>query len=105
MPFDIGIPELILIFVMVLVVFGPQKIPELARELGKFVADVRRVGGEFTRELTGEMNAPSQSPARRMCPRCATPNPIGNYFCFQCGMNLVEAKPNPPAEVPPPSNA
>ena len=69
MPFDIGVPELILIFVVVLMVFGPGKIPEFARTLGKLVADVRRVGNEFTRELTGEINAPPQSPARRVCPR------------------------------------
>ncbi len=88
MPFDIGIPELILIFVVVLMVFGPGKIPEIARNLGKAVAEVRRVGSDFTRELTGETAPPS--PPRRICSRCASPNPVGNYFCFQCGMNLTE---------------
>ena len=95
MPFDIGIPELVLIFMVVLMVFGPGKIPELARSLGSFVADIRRMGGEFTKELTGETNQ-IQSPARRVCPRCATPNPIGNYFCFQCGMSLTEPKTEEP---------
>src|SRR5438046_8492911 len=96
MPFDIGVPELILIFVVVLMVFGPDKIPEVARQMGKVVAEVKRMGNDFTREITGETAAPTQSPARRVCPRCATPNPIGNYFCFQCGMKMVEQQ-KPPA--------
>lgn len=99
MPFDIGIPELVLIFVVVLVVFGPQKIPELARDLGKMVGELRRIGSEFTRELTGEPPKGFESPARRICPRCASPNPIGNYFCFQCGISLTE--PSPPPGTPP----
>lgn len=100
MPFDIGIPELALIFTVVLMVFGPGKIPELARNLGKAVAEVRRVGGEFTRELTGE--PATASPPRRICPRCASPNPVGNYFCFQCGMDLKpsEAASDRPAPSP-----
>lgn len=89
MPFDIGIPELALIFAVVLMVFGPDKIPEIARNLGKAVGEIRRVGAEFTREITGEP-APATAP-RRICPRCASPNPVGNYFCFQCGMDLKPA--------------
>ena len=99
MPFDIGIPELGLIFAVVLMVFGPGKIPEIARNLGKAVGEIRRVGSEFTRELTGEPVAPS--PPRKICPRCASPNPVGNYFCFQCGMDLKPAE--AASDRPPPS--
>lgn len=40
--FDIGIQELIIIFVVALLVFGPKKLPEISRTLGKWVVEIRR---------------------------------------------------------------
>ncbi len=40
--FDIGFPELLLILAIALIVFGPGKLPEVARGLGKAVAEFRR---------------------------------------------------------------
>lgn len=40
--FDLGMQELIVIFVVALLVFGPQKLPELARSLGKGMAELRK---------------------------------------------------------------
>jgi TatA/E family protein of Tat protein translocase len=39
--FDIGTQELIIIFIVALLVFGPRKLPELARTLGKGVRDLK----------------------------------------------------------------
>jgi sec-independent protein translocase protein TatB len=39
--FDIGFQELIIIFFVALLVFGPEKLPEVARTLGKWVIDIR----------------------------------------------------------------
>lgn len=40
--FDLGLQELIVIFFVALLVFGPKKLPELARTLGKWMTEVRR---------------------------------------------------------------
>ncbi len=40
--FDLGMQELIVIFAVVLIVFGPKKLPELARSLGKGVAELKK---------------------------------------------------------------
>ena len=40
--FDIGIQELIIIFVVALLVFGPEKLPEIGRTIGKWVVEIRR---------------------------------------------------------------
>ncbi len=40
--FDLGMQELIVIFVVALLVFGPQKLPELARSLGRGMAELKR---------------------------------------------------------------
>ncbi len=40
--FDIGFQELIIIFVVALLVFGPDKLPEIAKTLAKWVVEIRR---------------------------------------------------------------
>jgi Tat protein translocase TatB subunit len=45
--FDIGFPELLIILAVALIVLGPQKLPEIARTLGKVLAELRRVSEEL----------------------------------------------------------
>jgi len=45
--FGIGFPELILILLVVLVVFGPAKLPELAQTLGKALKEFRKATNDF----------------------------------------------------------
>jgi Tat protein translocase TatB subunit len=40
--FDIGFQELVVIFVIALLVFGPEKLPEVGRTLGKWMIEIRR---------------------------------------------------------------
>jgi sec-independent protein translocase protein TatA len=47
----IGGPEILVIFLVVLLVFGPRKIPEVARGLGKGLREIRRLTTEFQREI------------------------------------------------------
>jgi sec-independent protein translocase protein TatA len=50
----IGIPELIVIFLMVLLLFGPRKLPEIARTIGKSLAEFRKIAdGSFLESLDG----------------------------------------------------
>ena len=40
--FDIGFQELLIIFIVALLIFGPEKLPEIGRTLGKWVVEIRR---------------------------------------------------------------
>ena len=48
----IGMPELIMIFVVVLLLFGAKKLPELARGVGKSMGEFKKAREEFEREIT-----------------------------------------------------
>lgn len=49
--FGIGGQEMIIIGLLFLVVFGPSKLPQMARDLGRFVSEARRSMDEFKGEL------------------------------------------------------
>ncbi|MBA4115039.1 MAG: twin-arginine translocase TatA/TatE family subunit [Rubrobacter sp.] len=49
--FGIGGQEIVIIGVLFLVIFGPSKLPQMARDLGRFVSDARRSMDEFKGEL------------------------------------------------------
>ncbi|MDA8169481.1 MAG: Sec-independent protein translocase protein TatB [Nitrospiraceae bacterium] len=53
--FDIGFQELIVIFVIALLVFGPKKLPELARTLGKGMAELKRAFTDAKLEIDREV--------------------------------------------------
>ena len=51
----LSIPHMIVVFIVVLVVFGPQKLPELARSLGKLMAEFRKASTDFKSAFEEEM--------------------------------------------------
>src|SRR5438128_2728801 len=63
--FDIGFQELILIFVVALLVFGPKNLPQLGRSLGRAMREFRRASDEFrsTIETNLQINEPEPTPS------------------------------------------
>lgn len=47
----VGATEMIVLVVLVLLVFGPHRLPEIARQVGKALREIRRVSGDFEREV------------------------------------------------------
>jgi len=52
---NLGMPEMIFIFLLALVLFGPKKLPELGRQLGKALAEFKKASNEFKNQLETEM--------------------------------------------------
>jgi TatA/E family protein of Tat protein translocase len=107
----LSIPHLIVIFVVALVVFGPEKLPELARNFGKVMAEFRRATGDLRTTFEGHMRdlereaetrragspagtvvpAPTQTPSAQSTPTGPQPVPSA----------APRAVPSPAPDLPP----
>jgi len=52
--FGIGVQEMVLVGVLLLILFGPKKLPQMARDIGRFVNEARRSVEEFKEDLVSE---------------------------------------------------
>ncbi len=52
--FDFGSGEILLIVLAVFIIFGPSKIPEMARNLGKFINEIKRASEDIKTEINRE---------------------------------------------------
>jgi len=52
--FDFGSGEILLILLVAFLIFGPDKIPELARNIGKFINDIKRASEDIKTEISRE---------------------------------------------------
>lgn len=87
---DIGIPELLVIFVVILLVFGPGKLPEVGRGFGRAIGEFRRMTSGVGLLDALEKQPPSTlRPTEVRCPTCSTLNPASNRFCGTCGQTLA----------------
>ena len=70
--FGIGMPELLVILVVALIVLGPKRLPEIARSLGKGMAEFRKASSEFQRTISASLEEPPPAaPPRKPEPEAA----------------------------------
>jgi sec-independent protein translocase protein TatA len=55
--FDIGMLEIVLILTVAILIFGPGRIPEIARQMGKGMRAFRKITGDLTKEFTRALDA------------------------------------------------
>ena len=59
---SLGAPEILVILVVALLVLGPDRLPEAARQAGRFIAEARRLTSGFEAELRDAMQTPVAGP-------------------------------------------
>ena len=85
---SIGMPELIIILVIALIIFGPRKLPELGRSLGRSIGEFKKASNELRSTLEEEIRieehrdqraatrAEQDSAIAAAAPPSATPPPV-----------------------------
>lgn len=65
--------ETIFLFVLALIVFGPKKLPDIARQVGKYLNEFRRASNEFKAQIEQEIAHLEREDARKILPPSETP--------------------------------
>ncbi|PKP12468.1 MAG: twin-arginine translocase subunit TatB [Bacteroidetes bacterium HGW-Bacteroidetes-3] len=86
--FDIGLSEIVIILIVALIVIGPKKLPEVARALGRGLAEFRRALDDVKEELkVDEIRSQAEE--------------MKDSLLYGKGFNNEEEKPNPAEKSPP----
>ncbi len=71
--FGIGLPEMVLIFVLALLVFGPKKLPEIGKSVGKAIRGFQDATKEFENEFKREAEAIEETVSQSMTAKLENP--------------------------------
>ena len=107
MPFGIQPLHIAIIVAVALLIFGPKRLPEIGRYIGKTITEFRHGTQELTESLREEVNKPllatatpaavlpvmspsSSAVGGNYCTQCGSPNMANARFCGSCGVRLSE---------------
>src|SRR5271154_1001706 len=62
---SIGIPDTMLLMLLALVVFGPRRLPEIGRQIGKLMYEFRKVSNDFKFQMEEELRASEEAERQR----------------------------------------
>jgi TatA/E family protein of Tat protein translocase len=71
---SLGGPEIFLILVVALIVFGPRKLPEIGKGMGRMLAEFRKASNDFKRTIEEEVEA-EKAPPPVAAPPVVEPDP------------------------------
>jgi sec-independent protein translocase protein TatB len=86
-----SLPDTIFIFGLALVIFGPKKLPEIGRQLGKLVLEFRRASNEFKMQIEEELNAAERADRQK-------------EIAAQAAASVVTPEPTSELTIRPPSS-
>ena len=108
---SIGMPELIIIFVIALIIFGPRKLPELGRSLGKSIGEFKRASNDLRSTLEEEIKVEDSRPPQTAETESAASAPVSEPASTAettppaSATSAEEPTTSPTAETTPPSES
>ncbi len=91
--FGVGLPELIVIMVVALLVFGPERLPEIAGQVGRALRDIRRLSDELTGEVQRALSPDAPPAAGDAAP--ANSRSVGDTLAQSLRVEALPADPAP----------
>jgi sec-independent protein translocase protein TatA len=100
--FGLGVPELIFILLLALLIFGPKRLPEIGRTLGKGMSEFRKASNELTRSLNTELalDETPEPPAVRTNRMEALRAPRSSHLAEVPAPEAMEESPAAPLNTP-----
>jgi TatA/E family protein of Tat protein translocase len=99
---NLGFPEMIFLFLLALIIFGPKKLPEIGRQIGKALNEFKRASNEFRSQIESEIATLDREPSPQILPPARAPEgAIASGVHSQS--STVDAPPTEPESVDPQS--
>lgn len=106
----LGGPEILLLLVLALIVFGPRKLPEIGKSMGRMLAEFRRASNDFRRTIEDEVEAEkmraalNEAPKPAPAPEASSPGAVEPPSASPGGAEAAPASDNPSELAPPPES-
>jgi sec-independent protein translocase protein TatB len=95
---QLGFPEMIFIFLLALIIFGPKKLPEIGRQIGRALHEFKRASNEFKSQIESEISQLDLEPDRQIL---APKPPVGTVATGTVGPeNGASPEPSSIAKAP-----
>ena len=96
---NFGFSEMLFIFVAALIIFGPKRLPEIGRQIGKAMAEFKRHSNDFKSQLESEIRQIELEEAVKKLERDRPPLPVPENTVPQSA-ETVSTAPEPPSKGP-----
>ena len=98
----LGGPELVLILVLALIVFGPRRLPEIGKSMGRLLSEFRKASHDFQRTIEDEVEAEKYKAAAPEAPVAPeAPPPAGDATGAQAPAEATVQREVPPSPIEP----
>lgn len=100
---NLGFSEMVFLFILALLIFGPKKLPEVGRQIGRFMNEFKRASNEFRSQIESEINALDVDVKPQILPPMKEPlNSLASRIFNPPSSEKIEtATTAPPAPEPP----
>jgi sec-independent protein translocase protein TatB len=96
-----SLPDTVFIFVLALIIFGPKKLPEIGRQLGKLVGEFRRASNEFKFQIEEELRQAELADRNTIAPPAKEPETsASSSSSSETGDSSLPDQPNPEESLP-----